>query len=281
MLRKTVALAAAAGSLVLCVNAANADTITLPPAHGQFDYQIGGAYTPDSSVAIVDRDFSAAPVAGKYNICYINALQSQADSGSGGGEPEYDTVSWWVKYHNDLIVKDSKGKPVLDPDWHEAVLDVSTTAKQQAILDIEKPWIDGCKTSGFQAIEPDNLDSYSRSKGAFTFAKDKEYMKAFVTYAHGKGLAVAQKNTNSEFGTSGRTEVGFNFAIAEECGFYGECGEYAAAYGNNYFEIEYTDENAAKFRAACRDHGATVSIIRRDRDVVPRGTSGYHYELCP
>lgn len=279
-MRKSIALAAAAGSLVLCVTTAHADAVTIPPAHGQFDYQIGGAYTPDASVAIVDRDRTASPVPGKYNICYINALQSQADTGSGG-EPGYDTVSWWVKYHNDLIVKDSKGKPVLDPDWHEAVLDVSTAAKRQAILDIEKPWIDGCKTSGFQGIEPDNLDSYSRSKGAFTFSADKEFMKAFVPYAHGKGLAVAQKNTNSEFGSDGKTVVGFDFAIAEECGFYGECGDYSAVYGNHYIEIEYTDESATKFRSACADHGSTVSIIRRDRNVVPRGTSGYHYELCP
>jgi hypothetical protein len=255
--------------------------VVLPPVHGQFDYQIGGSYPPAESVAIVSRDRLVSPVGGKYNICYLNALQTQPDPEEPSSEPLYGTVSWWVKYHDDLLVKDSSGEPVIDPDWDEAILDVSTAAKRQAIFAIEKDWIDGCRSAEFQAIEPDNLDSYTRSAGAFTFAADKEFMKLFVPYAHAKGLAVAQKNTNSEFGTSGRTEVGFDFAIAEECGFYGECGEYAAAYGNNYIEIEYTDQSAAKFRAACVDHGARVSIIRRDRDVVPKGDSAYRYELCP
>ncbi|GAA1665995.1 endo alpha-1,4 polygalactosaminidase [Fodinicola feengrottensis] len=267
-------------SLVVAASPAAA-AVTLPPAHGQFDYQIGGAYPPAASVAIVDRDRTSTPVAGKYNICYINALQTQPDGDNPPAEPDYGTVSWWVKYHNDLVLKDSKGKPVIDTDWKEALLDVSTDAKRQSILTIEEGWIDGCQTSGFQAIEPDNLDSYSRSGGRLTFAQDKAFMVLFVPYAHTKGLAVAQKNTNSEFGTTGKTEVGFNFAIAEECGFYDECGDYAAAYGNNYIEIEYTDESAKKFKAACTDHGATVSIIRRDRNVVPKGDPAYHYELCP
>lgn len=38
-------------------------------------------------------------------------------------------------------------------------------------------------------------------------------MKLFVPYAHTKGIAVAQKNTNSEFGTTGRTEVGFDYQL--------------------------------------------------------------------
>ena len=53
-----------------------AATVALPPTNGQFDYQIGGAYPPLSSVSIVDRDRSASPVADRYNICYVNAFQT-------------------------------------------------------------------------------------------------------------------------------------------------------------------------------------------------------------
>lgn len=38
--------------------------VRLPPANGQFDYQIGGAYPPQSPVAIVDRDRFDPPVTG-------------------------------------------------------------------------------------------------------------------------------------------------------------------------------------------------------------------------
>lgn len=48
------------------------------PANAKFDYQIGGSYTPASDVRVVTRDRTAAPVAGLYNICYINAFQTQA-----------------------------------------------------------------------------------------------------------------------------------------------------------------------------------------------------------
>jgi hypothetical protein len=41
--------------------AAASPAVVLPPADGQFDYQLGGAYPPAPGVAIVDRDRSAPP----------------------------------------------------------------------------------------------------------------------------------------------------------------------------------------------------------------------------
>jgi hypothetical protein len=38
-----------------------ATTLPLPPVNGPFDYQIGGAYAPSSSVSIVDRDRGDSP----------------------------------------------------------------------------------------------------------------------------------------------------------------------------------------------------------------------------
>ena len=69
--------------------------VTLPPIHGQFDYQIGGAYTPSPTVAIVDRDNSDTPVSGIYSICYVNAFQSQADA----------KAFWKLPANKDLILR--------------------------------------------------------------------------------------------------------------------------------------------------------------------------------
>lgn len=41
--------------------------------------------------------------------------------------------------------------------------------------------------------------------------------------------------------------------------------------------IEYTDEGLA---TACTRWGGSLSIVRRDRDVVPEGAAGYVRKTC-
>ena len=248
---------------------AAAPTVTLPPVNGQFDYQIGGVYTPAESVAIVSRDREADAAAGKYNICYINAFQTQP------GE-----AAFWKKKHKTLLLKNSKGKYITDPDWPgEYILDTSTTAKRKSIATLFGRWMSGCKAAGFQAIEPDNLDSWTRSGKKLTQSKNLALAKLLATKAHSLGLAIAQKNT-ADIGSKGKKSVKFDFAIAEECQVYKECGAYTGPYGDNVIEIEYTDNKRSAYTAACAAQGASISVILRDRDVVPSSESAYRYEYC-
>ena len=245
-------LTALAGVTVLVVGvaaqSANAATVTAPPVNGQFDYQIGGAYTPSASVAIVDRDRSASPVAGKYNICYLNAFQTQPEE-----------ASFWTGQHADLLLKDGSGQLVEDPDWPgEYLLDTSTAAKRDGIAAIENGWIDGCASAGFQAVEPDNLDSWTRSDGLLTQAGNVAMATLLAGHAHAAGLAIAQKNT-SDLGSTGKTQVGFDFAIAEECQVYDECDAYTGPYGNEVIEIEYTDNGRSAYTDACSARGGSIS----------------------
>jgi hypothetical protein len=107
--------------------------------NGQFDYQIGGAYTPSSSVKIVDRDISNSPVSGLYSICYINAFQTQPDA-----------KTWWTKNHSNLLLK-KNGQLVEDPEWKgEYILDTRTDENRQALLDIVGGWIDTCANKGLK-----------------------------------------------------------------------------------------------------------------------------------
>jgi hypothetical protein len=262
--------------------ASAAAKVRLPPAGGVFDYQIGGAYAPSAKVQIVDRDRTSKPVKGRYNVCYVNALQTQSDEpGQSKKHPPYGTTSWWKRHHPTLLVHDKSGHVVVDPDWDEAILNVATTAKRTALLSIQKAWVKSCRTKGFQAVEPDNQDSYARSHRAFGFAADRAYLTRFTRYAHAEGLAVAQKNANGEFGSTGRTHVHFDFAIAEECSYYDECASYTSVYGRRVIDIEYTDEPKSAFLNSCSVRGSRISVLRRDRDVVPRGAHGYSYTLCP
>ena len=80
-------------------------------------------------------------------------------------------------------------------------------------------------------------------------------------------------------GLNGR-RLGFDFAIAEECEVYRECGRYLRMYGRRVIEIEYTDNGRRAFLRACKARGSRISVLLRDRDVVPRGTTGYLYRTC-
>jgi hypothetical protein len=46
-------------------------------------------------------------------------------------------------------------------------------------------------------------------------------------------------------------------------------------------EIEYTDDKSGSaFKPACTARGSSVSVILRDRDVVPKTDSAYSYQEC-
>jgi hypothetical protein len=243
---------------------------TIPPfpGDGRLDYQIGGPYEPDASVAVVDRDRREQPAAGRYNVCYVNAFQTQPED-----------AGFWSREHPDLLVR-RDGRLVSDPDWPgELLLDTSSAAKREALMAVVGPWIDGCAASGFDAVEPDNLDSWTRSRGVLTRHDDVAFATLLARRAHLHGLSVGQKNT-SELGTAGRTQVGFDFAVVEECQVHDECAAYTDVYGDRVVEIEYTDNPRSAYDEACRARGSTISVVLRDRDVVPRGRPGYVYAAC-
>ncbi|GAB3163950.1 endo alpha-1,4 polygalactosaminidase [Amycolatopsis stemonae] len=234
--------------------------VTPPPAKAGFDYQIGGAYTPAPEVKVVSRDHTAAPAAGLYNICYVNAFQAQP-----GAEGEW----------GDLLLRDADGTVVVDEDWNEALLDLRTADKRQRVATKVNAWVDDCAATGYQAIEPDNYDSYTRSQGLLSDTDAQAYIRLLSAHAHAKGLATAQKNTSELAGQ--RQANGLDFAVAEECGEQNNCGEYTPAFGDHVIVIEYTDQGLAN---ACRRWGGQLSIVRRDHDVLPKGEAGYVRKTC-
>ncbi len=242
------------------------DDVRRPQADASFDYQLGGPYRPPAKTRAVSRDRTAAPVPGLYNICYVNAFQAQ---------PGKDAARWWQREHPDLLLRDDEGDEVVDEDWQEPLLDISTAKKRAALADVVGTWIDGCAKAGFDAVEPDNLDSYERSDGLLTTDDAAEFARLLARRAHDRGLAIAQKNTTDLLDR--RDRIGFDFAVTEECAHYKECPDYASAYDGRVFDIEYERKD---FDAACRSWGKELSITLRDRDVRPAGEGGYVYRHC-
>ena len=261
-------LVLATALLSACSAAVSAAEVRLPPTAGAFDYQLGGV---DDSVAlaVVVRDAGARPMPGAYSVCYVNGFQTQPGEGDR-----------WLSSHGGAVLRGADGAPVTDPDWpDEYVLDPSTESQRTTILGVLGPLIIDCAAKGFDAVEIDNLDTFLRFPDRIDDAGAIALARSYAELAHGHGLAIGQKNA-AESTERGQREVGFDFAVAEECAAYAECDRYARVYGPHVLQIEYTDNLPAPFREVCASASRAPLTILRDRDLVARGMGGHAYEQC-
>ncbi|WP_051551281.1 endo alpha-1,4 polygalactosaminidase [Nocardioides sp. URHA0020] len=238
--------------VVALVGVTPAVAVTPPPTGTDVDYQLGGVRTVPASVGIVVRDREARPAPDRYNVCYVNGFQTQPG----------ERALW--RRHPRLVLRDGHGRPVVDEAWGEQLLDVRTTAKRTKLAAIVGRWTRGCARAGYDAVEYDNLDSFTRSGGLVKRREAVAYARLLVRAAHRAGLAAGQKNLADLDGT----KVGFDFAVAEECGRYRECGTYVRHYGRHVLAIEY---RGADFRWTCPAYGARLAVVLRDRDLSPTG----------
>lgn len=240
-----------------------------PPAGVGVDYQLGGAYRLPEGVRVVARDRTDPPARSGYSICYVNAFQTQPGS-----------LPWWRRHHPRLLVRDHDGALVRDPGWRrEVLLDTSTPARRRQLARVVGRWIDGCAQDGYQAVEPDNLDSFTRSRGLLDRADALALSRLLAHRAHRAGLAIAQKNLASVTRAE-RRRAGFDFAVAEECEVWRECRRYSRAYGRHVIEIEYADNGRRAFDRACGQRGDRWSIVLRDRGLSTPASRGYVRRTC-
>ncbi|MGY5764693.1 endo alpha-1,4 polygalactosaminidase [Brachybacterium sp. DNPG3] len=253
--------------------ASPAPALSSLPSGGGFDYQLGGAADPEAvgeDLAVVVRDAGDPPLEGAYSICYVNGFQTQP------GEEDL-----WADAP-DAILRDADGEPVIDPDWpDEQILDPATEESRAQILDRIGPVISTCAEDGYDAVEIDNLDTFTRIDGI-----DEEdalaLAGAYVERAHAEGLAIAQKNT-PEVSERAREELGFDLAVVEECGAYRECADYTDVYGDAVLQVEYPDsleEEGISFEEVCADPDRAPLTILRDRDLVPPSEDAHLRRAC-
>lgn len=233
------------------------------PEGARADYQLGGGYEPPSGVQIVARDSTEQPAPGLYSVCYVNGFQTQPGQ----------------EWPDALLLHDANGDPVIDPNWpDETLLDVSEPEKRDLAAERVGESIDRCAASGFDAVEFDNLDSYTRSGGLLTEDDAIAFATLLVERATGLGLAAGQKNT-PQLADRG-PGIGFAFVVAEECARYRECSAYTDVYGQRVVDIEYADDLERSFEEICADPETPASTILRDRGLAPAGHPEYVYESC-
>lgn len=234
-----------------------APALTMLPTGADVDYQLGGAAPAPDHVGIVVRDREEQPQSGRYNVCYVNGFQTQPHE-----------KAFWRK-RPALLLRDRGGEPVEDEAWGEWLLDLRTADKRRRIARIVTRWTAGCADDGFDAVEFDNLDSFTRSHGLLKRRHALRYARLLTKGAHRHGLAAGQKNLA---GFDGH-RVGYDFAVSEECGRYDECGAYVDDFGDQVLMVEY---RSADFEATCAAYAGTHAVVLRDRDLTPEGV----HEWC-
>jgi len=244
--------AVALAGLLLLPGCGRAPDVALPPRIAGFDYQLGGAYPVAAGVGIVVRDREAPADPALYSVCYVNAFQTQ---------PGEDAVP------GSLLLHDADGDRVEDPDWPgEFLFDISTEGQREALVEVVGGWMDGCAEDGFDAVEPDNLDSWTRSGGALDRADAVATARLLIARAHAAGLAIAQKNAPELAGD----ELGFDFAITEDCAAFAQCSVFASTY-DVVLDVEY---------GPCAPGPEHVRVLRRDFGLTTPGTPGYVFQEC-
>jgi hypothetical protein len=222
------------GSTVTDV-AISADGWWKPVAGLKWQWQIGGG-TIDPSLAVdvfdIDWEEDASVVAqlqqaGKKVICYVS-------------------VGSWEDWRPDAANFPATVLGNDYPGWPgEKFVDI----RAQALRDIMAKRFDVCKTKGFDALEPDNMDVFSSNSGfPLTQADGVAYAKWLATECHNRGMAIVQKNA-SEI-TAGIQSV-YDGALTESCYSDGNwCADMQAYIDANkpVFACEY---ESSRFSAAC------------------------------
>jgi hypothetical protein len=130
----------------------------------------------------------------------------------------------------------------------EKWLDIRAMDKLSPIM---RSRLDLCKSKGFDAVEPDNMEIYANNTGfPLTYEDQLKYALWLADEAHQRGLAIGQKNASDQ--VARLVEV-YDFAITEDYFFYNEAEamlHYIKA-GKPVFAAEYTDLGG-DFEAYCQ-----------------------------
>jgi hypothetical protein len=237
--------------------------ITLPPERGVLSYQLGGGYEPPPWADLVARDSTDEPAEGLYSICYVNGFQTQPGA-------DLDAV--------DALLLHDGDERVVDPEWPDEVLyDTSSPENRGQLAELVARTFDVCAEKGFDAVDLDNLDSFTRSRGLLDLEDNADLANLLSQEADERGLALGQKNAAEHTGAFGAY---FDFALVEECAQYDECGTYLDAYDRRVYAVEYTHAQDVPFGVACGRWGDRIGLTLRDRDLLAPGGEEHVEQRC-
>src|SRR4051794_1036680 len=176
-------------------------------------YDVDGFDTPAATV-------SRLRAAGRHAICYLNAGSREDWRPDAGRYPA-------------SVLGRSNGWP------GERWVDIRR-------LDVLGPVLDArlrmCRSKGFEAVDPDNVDGYTNRSGfPLTAADQLAFNRWVAARAHSYGLSVGLKNDLDQVPD---LVDAFDFAVNEQCFEYDECEALApfTRAGKAVLQIEYAGD---------------------------------------
>lgn len=152
----------------------------------------------------------------------------------------YVDVGAYENYRPDArkFPKSVIGKP--DGHWESSYwLDIR---RLDVLLPIMRARFQVCKSKGFDAIEPDEVDGYANDSGfSLSYADQLKYNRSIAALAHSMGLSVGLKGDIEQVPDLWRQ---FDWTLNEQCFEFDECGAlstYFVANGKAVFTVEYDD----------------------------------------
>ena len=227
----------------------------IPSPSDTLQWQLSGAFDPTVAATVYDVDAFETPAAtvsalhasGRHAVCYVNAGAFET------GRPDASS------FPAALIGAAYAGWP------GEFWLDVRRLDLLGPIMDAR---LDLCKSKGFDAVEPDNIDGYQNATGFPLQANDQiAYNTWIAQHAHARGMAVALKNDGDQ---AAALLTSFDFVLAEDCWQQSQCSAYApfVAGGKPVFTVEYTDHwtDAAFHQTVCpKAAAASMTAVLKNR----------------
>jgi hypothetical protein len=182
----------------------------VPPQHLTWYWQLQGRVPSSEPVMAYDvdgfdtssREVARLHAEGKRVICYID-------------------VGTWENWRPDAgsfprsVLGNGNGWP------GERWLDI----RQLKVLEpIMTRRFQMCARKGFDAVEPDNIDSQGNDPGfPITLAEQARYAEWVAREVHSLGMAVFQKNDPEQ---ARELQPYFDGALVEQCNEYQECGSF-------------------------------------------------------
>ena len=226
-----------------------------PPLHTSWQWQLGEDPIDHSfDVEMYDIDLfdqNAETVAtlhaqGSKVVCYMSV----------GSFEDWRPDA--AQFPDSLLGKDYEGWP------GEKWLDIR---RIDLLAPIMRARLDLCKSKGFDAIEPDNMDNYTNDTGfALTYDDQLAYNRWLAAEAHQRGLSIGLKNTPDQVED---LVADFDWALTEGCFEQEWCEEMLPFIqaGKPVFAAEYTDTNITLEDFCPQAKTLQINAILKDREL--------------
>jgi hypothetical protein len=127
--------------------------------------------------------------------------------------------------------------------------------------------MDLCRLKGFDALEPDNVDSYTNDTGFPLSASDQlNFNRWLAQEAHSRGLSIGLKNDPEQ---AAELVSDFDWALTEDCFDQGWCEQMSPfiAAGKAVFAVEYTDTQITLDEYCPQALDLNFSAMHKHRDL--------------